>query len=512
MILFNKLQDFAKSLINYNFENKYNYLFLSFLFALSIGQSPFFEENHVNLLRSLANSDFNKLTNDWLAQQTDHVPIFTFLSTYLIKFFSLKAINVLHILLSIVYALSIFLLCKKIIFKNLSVELTILWFLLLFIIFKEKSFVNGVAGQYLLNPVYQASTFGIFLISSWVSFIYKKEYFSILFAISAAAIHPTYLLQAFFLISGFLFYFLFKKKYKFFFKISISSLILVTPVVFYIFANFILYDPIINFEAQKIQSELRVPHHAHVKSWFSSKDFQTLAVILVALIIGFKDQRFFIPLIIVFLMSLSLSIYQFYTSNNFLGLLFPWRSSVYIVPVCSMIILSKILTILYSKYLISHANIYKLLNLISIILIITVSIIGLKKTVNSTSNKNLNFPIASEIKKYSNNIERILIPVDLQRMRLNTGIPIFIDWKSTPFKNDETLEWYDRIKLTNSFFHTENLNKQNELLQKITKKDHISHVLIRDYEKEHILDECNLIFKNYGYLFYEIKDCFSSQN
>ena len=84
-----KLKDFTKSLINYDFENKYNFLFLSLLFALSIGQYPFFEENHVNLLRSLANSDYNKLTNDWLAQQTDHVPIFTFISTYLIKFFSL---------------------------------------------------------------------------------------------------------------------------------------------------------------------------------------------------------------------------------------------------------------------------------------------------------------------------------------------------------------------------------------------------------------------------------------
>jgi len=512
MVSFSKLKDFTKNLINYDFENKYNFLFLSLLFGLSIGQYPFFEENHVNLIRALLNSDYNKLSNDWLAQQTDHVPIFTFISTYLIKFFSLKSLNVLHILLSIVYALSIFLLCKKIIFENLSGKLTILWFLLLYIIFKEKSFVNGVAGQYLLNPAYQASTFGIFLISSWAFFIYKKEYFSIIFAILAAAIHPTYLLQAFFLISGFLFYFLFKKRYKFFFKISISSLILVSPIVFYIFTNFILYDPIINFEAQKIQSELRIPHHAHVNSWFSSKDFQTLAVILIALSIGFKKHRFFIPLMIVFFMSLFLSIYQFYTSSNFLGLLYPWRSSVYIVPVCSMIIFSKILTVIYFKYLISYVKINKLLNLISIILITVVSLAGLKKTVNSTKNKNLNFPIASEISQFKNEIKRILIPVDLEHIRLNTGIPIFIDWKSIPFKSDETLEWYDRIKLTNSFFNSKKLDKQNEFLQKINKKDYISHVLIRDYENEHILDECNLIFKNYGYLFYEIKDCLNSQN
>lgn len=494
--------------MNYFFENKYNFLFLSIFFALSIGQYPFFEENHVHLLRSLANNDIDKLSNDWLANQTDHVPLFTFVSTYLIKFFSLKAINILHIFLSIIYALSIYLISKKVIFKNLHGKLTIIWFLLLFIIFKEKSFVNGVAGQYLLNPAFQPSTFGILFLSGWLFFIYKKEYIAIFLVILAAAIHPTYLLQAFFLISGFLFYLLFKKKYKFFFKVSIISLILVSPIALYIFSNFILYDPQINYEAQKIQSEIRIPHHAHIKFWFSSKDIQTLILIILALVIGFKNLRFFIPLMIVFLMTLFLSIYQFYTSNNFLGLLFPWRSSVYIVPLCSMIILSNILKIIYSKYLLSYTHIYRVLQLISITLILTLTFIGFKITVNSLNSENLNFPISNEIKKNKIDIERILIPTNLQRIRLNSGLPIFVDWKATPFRNDEVIEWYERIKLSKSFFGTQELNIQNELLLKIIEKEYISHILIRDYEGNHILDNCNLIFKKNDYLFYDIKKCF----
>ena len=280
----------------------------------------------------------------------------------------------------------------------------------------------------------------------------------------------------------------------------------------YIFSNFILYDPQINYEAQKIQSEIRIPHHAHIKFWFSTKDIQTLILILLALVIGFKNLRFFIPLLIVFLMTLFLSIYQFYTSNNFLGLLFPWRSSVYIVPLCSMIILSNILKIIYSKYLLSYTHLFRFLQLISITLILMSTFIGFKITVNSLNSENLNFPISHEIKKNKIDIERILIPTNLQKIRLNSGLPIFVDWKATPFRNDEVVEWYERIKLSNSFFGTEELNIQNELLLKIIEKEYISHILIRDYEGNHILDNCNLIFKKNDYLFYDIKKCFYPQN
>ena len=124
------------------------------------------------------------------------------------------------------------------------------------------------------------------------------------------------------------------------------------------------------------------------------------------------------------------------------------------------------------------------------------------------NNENLNFPISNEIKKYEIDIERILIPTNLQKIRLNSGLPIFVDWKTIPFRSDEVIEWYERIKLSNSFFGSKELDKQNELLLKIIEKEYISNVLIHNYEGNHILDNCNLIFKNNNYLFYDIKKCF----
>jgi hypothetical protein len=40
-----------------------------------------------------------------------------------------------------------------------------------------------------------------------------------------------------------------------------------------------------------------------------------------------------------------------------------------------------------------------------------------------------------------------VIPVDLQRFRLYTGVPIFVDFKSIPYKDTEVLEWYARLTL-----------------------------------------------------------------
>src|SRR5262249_39572018 len=38
-----------------------------------------------------------------------------------------------------------------------------------------------------------------------------------------------------------------------------------------------------------------------------------------------------------------------------------------------------------------------------------------------------------------------VIPYDMQRFRLTTGAPIYIDFKSMPYGDTEVLEWYRRI-------------------------------------------------------------------
>ena len=59
------------------------YLVFSILFALTIQQFPFFKGNSLHLLHAIKDFDFNKLQNDWIANQTNHLPFFTYFNNFL---------------------------------------------------------------------------------------------------------------------------------------------------------------------------------------------------------------------------------------------------------------------------------------------------------------------------------------------------------------------------------------------------------------------------------------------
>ena len=137
-----------------------------------------------------------------------------------------------------------------------------------------------------------------------------------------------------------IFLFLISKKEKKTFNIIITYLALILPVVFFLFNNFIIFDQTINAQAQKILVENRIPHHANIFSWLSIKDLRPLILISISLYLVKNFKEIFIPLLSVFLLSISLSIIQYIINNYWLALLFPWRSFVFLVPISSLIIIS----------------------------------------------------------------------------------------------------------------------------------------------------------------------------
>ena len=75
------------------------YITLSFFFAITVQQFPLFKGNSLHLLHAIKDFEFNKLQNDWIANQTNHLPFFTMFNHYLIKFFSLKILYFVHFIL-----------------------------------------------------------------------------------------------------------------------------------------------------------------------------------------------------------------------------------------------------------------------------------------------------------------------------------------------------------------------------------------------------------------------------
>jgi hypothetical protein len=47
-----------------------------------------------------------------------------------------------------------------------------------------------------------------------------------------------------------------------------------------------------------------------------------------------------------------------------------------------------------------------------------------------------------------------LVPLDFEQFRIKSGRPIFVDWKSHPFKDIEVIEWRRRIEIAVKTFET----------------------------------------------------------
>ena len=194
-------------------------LSLSIIFALTIQQFLLFKGAFVVLIHALEIFNDNKLQNDWIANQTDHIPLFTNFNYILIKFFSVKILYFIHFALLSFCALFLFLICRYIYPKLYKPNSILIWFAIFTFIFHENSFFSGLAGQRVIDAGYQPASYGVFFFLGIYFFLNNKNFLSILFICISASFHPTYIIHSGFLILGFLTYFFSLKRYSDSFKV-----------------------------------------------------------------------------------------------------------------------------------------------------------------------------------------------------------------------------------------------------------------------------------------------------
>lgn len=492
----------------FSFKTNYFLLFiLSVIFASTIQQFPFFQGNSLHLLHSIKNFDFNKLENDWIANQTNHLPIFTFINYLWIKFFSIKFLYLVHYILLFSCPFFLFLICGHF-YSNLNnLVAALFWFSAFTLIYHESSLFGGVAGQDLINEGYQPASFGVLFYIGIYFYLIKKNFLSIFFICLSASIHPTYVLHSGFLITGILIYYFLTKEYKLLTKIFILYSILIIPITIYILQNFILIASDTVLEGQKIMLS-RIPHHADIDNWFSYKDVISIILYLISLLIVKKKLRIFIPILIFGSLSIILSVLQFFIDNNSLALAFPWRASVFLIPISTMIIFSFFI----NKYVKQNVN----FKIIGILLLLISNLFFFTKN-HFIENANKSFykklEVTNNIKNHYKNIERLLVPLDLTYIRMNTGLPIFVDWKHPPFKYSELINWETRIKLADKFYKSKNLKEQIDSFNKINDTEAITHILFYKNDFNKIKSNCFDLIEDKNFILIDAKKCyFDSSN
>ena len=475
------------------------YLILSILFAITIQQFPFFKGNSLHLLHAIKDFDSNKLQEDWIANQTNHLPAFTYLNGIILQVFPVNILYAIHFSLLVICSLFIFLICKNE-FQNLNkISLSLIWFSVFILIYNEHSFFGGLAGQDIINEGYQPASFGVLFYCGIYLYLTRRYFYAVLLICLSASFHPSYVIHSGFLLFGFFIYFFSIKEFKLLFKVLSAYIILILPITIYIILNFLLIDKDLSSAGQLILLE-RIPHHALISNWFSYKDLLSILVYLLALFLVRKNNKFFIPFFVFGFLSILLSSIQFLTQNQSLALAFPWRASVFLIPLSSMILISFLINNLSSKKI--NLDIIGL-----VFFLIIFSFFSIKN--HFTKNINQNFytklELTREINKNYNFVERILIPIDLSYIRMNTGLPIFIDWKHHAFKYNELIKWEKRINLANQFYETTDFDKQKIILEDINRVEKISHILIN---KNQLRKDCDNLIDHRIYALINANACY----
>ena len=126
-------------------------------------------------------------------------------------------------------------------------------------------------------------------------------------------------------------------------------------------------------------------------------------------------------------------------------------------------------------------------------------------------NLNSNFKekifLSNKIKEYYNNIDSILVPTDTMSIRLNTGLPIFINYKHHPFRHDEIIDWNIRLNLANDFYNAENFSIQKQVLDKILKLESVSHVI---FKKSQTHPKCENLIDDKNYILLDLSSCYKN--
>jgi hypothetical protein len=464
----------------------------SALFAAAYGQAPLYYSNQNQyFLHGLAAND-GLLAEDWLANTADPTPAFSALVALTARYASPWAFYLYHALLLGAYGVAMFGL-----FAHLAgpekVERHRLLFAVLFLAIHSALarwlsyrlvgfdypwfFQAGVAGQYLLGAMLQPSFFGVLLVVAVCLFARGRPYLAAVCTGLAADMHSTYLLPGGLLTLGFLTSLALRREWKTTLGVGAVALALVAPAIVYTLARFGPTSPEVFAEAKDILVNLRIPHHSRPDLWLDPVAWLQVAWVALSLVLVRKTPLFAV-LSVPFLLAVLLTLAQVATGSNTLALLFPWRISAVLVPIATTIVLSRLVLSLastdadWSFEWVSVAGIFVLVAagawITSQRLAFRVSddeegvmeFVRLNRSLGDTYFLPVRVPdlvkatrgsLSSDFKPLAEKkVDAKVIPVDLQRFRLHTGTPIYVDFKSIPYKDTDVLEWRDRLLLAQS--------------------------------------------------------------
>lgn len=452
-----------------------------------------FDNQSTYLLNGLASSGSGHLSEDWFSNTSTPFVVFAAIVGALNQIGFLGGIHVLELALILVFSMSCMVIAGH---SRADVPLDrsakgLIALILLTVVLHRESMVQGLADQSVLGWYLQPSEFGVLLILSVALFVARRPISPYMTAAAAGVLHQSYLWPGAVLVLGFLAYdAVVDRKIKEPVMGAVLALAVVAPILWYSAANFAATDPEAFDQSRRILAELRIPHHARPEHWFDRVQALKLGFIVLAILLStYVNRRLTYVMAVAAGVGAVGSVAVIFADSNALYLLFPWRISAVLMPLATCVMAIGIVRILVDSPL---AKLIAGRSGQAAIAILAVSMAGLAVSarIDATVARSLGDTASAEQDHESEYLDLIRAvrrtmgpgqiylhnPERFESFRIRTGLPVYVDFKSHPYRDEEVMEWWARLAWATAVFHGGQACDPS--LAEQMRDRHITHVII----------------------------------
>lgn len=324
---------------------------------------------------------------------------------------------------------------------------------------------NGMGGQYIYGGYLQPSEFGILILLAIALLLRNYWKISLILLIVATYFHFSYAIHSGFIVLVAAFWNFhqgFKRS-----ALLILAVFAVTMLPITLYSLSFTVDPL-RSDANEILALHRQPHHAVPGYWWGNllagtNTLKLFMIGLAAVIVTVSRQTFLSMIIALGFIYTVLGVLVVHFSDSAsLGLLYPWRGSTLLIPLSQAVICSYVVYVFHTRLRKEAKPIATVaFKSLSIILL---SLLTFRLALGFFNHHVHSGPFISDEASLILDLglpeqSRILVPVDWQHFRLESGHAIYVDWKSHPFIGTEVVEWWRRINTAQEFYEADDIKR-----------------------------------------------------
>ena len=421
--------------------------------------APFVSSQNQYLAHALSKADTNA-ANDWFGNTTDPYPLFSEVARLTYGWAGIDGIRIWALFGTVVAMASVFflahLLAKRTNHSNVPLLGTVMIGLTL--LPHTLHAFSGVASQYIISTpaCLLPSMFGCFLFLAIPCLFAaqttkkdtEKRLLATAFILAALScmLHPTYIVSAVMLLAAAFVANIWQgeKAHVLYFVLAAGVLTALTVVANPALLSMAFSSPEYSWAAQRFAFE-RIPHHTRLIFWGRS-DIARFIIAIIAIPIAAKKlnhpwlAHFLAASVII--STIATLIIQL-AGQTKLALLFPWRISVFIMPVSFTII-----AVWIASHIEQMAPLWNWRR-VAVVSACCTALYGCIATLQAKSPAESDARTAFVRAVHPFGVG--LVPLDSDNLRLNAPANIYVDWEAPPYASDDLIEWWHRIDQARQF-------------------------------------------------------------